>query len=390
MVTASPLNRPKILHLGKYSYHADEAGGVEAFLKSYTEYLKDNYNQTVVLFDSTIKKRKTTQEKGITIILFPVHFIAGYAPVNLFTPFYLHEIIASFSPDIIHVHMPSLLPFFCLWRLIKRKTIIHWHADVAGTKVSKTLAFPLYKIMEKLLLTIADSIVVTSRHYRDTSQSLKPFKKKCAIIPIGIDPTPREALSDGTLSEPIRDFIHDKRLVLSIGRLSYYKGYAYLIQAIALLQQEDVVLVIGGQGPEMKSLERIIQKHHLRNKVLLPGKISENDKKILLSRAVIFCLPSIDRAEAFGLSLVEAMKNNLPLLTTHVKGSGMNHVNIHNQTGIQVAPRDPSALAEALDTLLNGPDLAKVFGKQAHQRFLDHFQLPKIAEQLNRHYQHLL
>lgn len=389
MVTPAP-ERPKILHLGKYNYTSKEAGGVEAFLKKVTECLKGDYDQTVLLFDSSIKKKTHIAENGVNIILFPVHFVAGYAPINLYTPLHLHKLISSFSPDIIHIHMPSLLPFFCLWGLFRRKTVIHWHADVEGTQVSNSIAFPIYQVMERILLTLADSIIVTSKEYLDTSQSLKPFKKKCTIIPIGIDNSTHEPPLDQALSTPIRHFIRNKKLILSIGRLSYYKGYAYLIEAMDLLQQDDIVLVIGGQGPEMKSLEKIIKRRRLGDRVLLPGRINEGDKNHLLSEALIFCLPSIDRAEAFGVSLVEAMKKSLPLITSHVKGSGMNHVNIHNQTGLHVAPCDSRAIANAIGTLLHNPDRLKSFGKQGHQRFLDHFQLPKIAEQLQTHYFNLL
>lgn len=386
MVAQGSEKRLRTLHLGKYAYHSVEAGGVESVLKTYTEHLKNDIDQIVLVFDSSIQKKISLTENGITIIRFPVHLIAGYAPVNFFMFFYLRKIIHSFSPDIIHVHMPGLMPFFCLCDLKKRKTIVHWQADVDGTRVSKNLAFPFYKILEQRLLNIADVIITTSFQYLDAGRALKPFKKKCIVIPIGINQNQPDVPSEESLSPDISNFIKNKTLILSIGRLAYYKGYHFLVQAMGYIEYDNAVLVIAGQGPERKFLEKTIQQYNLKDRVFLPGKISESDKKQLLSKACIFCLPSIDRAESFGVSIVEAMAYSLPLITADIKGSGMNHVNIHNKTGLKVAPCDSRALANSLNRLLSNPEFSKKLGKNGRRRFLDHFQSRDMAAQIKKHY----
>lgn len=409
--------KPRILHLGKYDYNSREAGGVEYVIKNCTEHLKNDFDQTAALFSNSTDKIITVSDNGIKKVLFPVHIVAGYAPVNFSMPFYLKKLINSFSPEIIHVHMPGLMPFFCLPELKKRRTVVHWHADVEGTRVSKNIMFPAYRLLEKRLLQNADSIIVTSPQYLDSSRSLKKWKKKCSVIPLGITTKVNKSITGKTnigtpdignsngginkkniaepenekgLSQNIADFIKKRKFILSVGRLSYYKGYKFLVLSMKQIKDNNTVLVIAGAGTERDSLLKKIKKNNLEKKVLLPGKISEHDKNILLSRAEIFCLPSIDRAEAFGLSLVEAMQFSIPLVTTKVKGSGMNHVNLDNKTGLKVAPANSRELAKALDLLLNNKKLSKKLGKNGNQRFMENFQSKIAAENIKSHYLRIL
>lgn len=142
-------NKPRILHLGKYDSTSSEAGGIESAIETLTEHLSDNFNQMVVVFTRESKKFKLIQSNaGIKKLLVPVHIVSGYAPVNFFLYFSLKRIIHIFSPDIIHVHMPGIMPFFCFHELKKNTTIVHWHADVQGTRVSKHWIFPVYRLFE--------------------------------------------------------------------------------------------------------------------------------------------------------------------------------------------------------------------------------------------------
>ncbi len=411
------MTKPKILHLGKYDSNSPEAGGIESALENITMQVKNDYNQIIVAFTGKYKKIKFIQSaSGIKQLLIPVHFVIGYAPVNFCLPVFLKKIINSFSPDIIFVHMPGIMPFSCLNELRKRKTIVFWHADVEGTRVAKNCIFPLYRLFEQQLLKNARSIITTSPHYLDSSKSLKHYKKKCSIIPLGIEDMTDNAgkftfltdtankttavlpdtdnttavFSDTTINKPaslpdaINNFIKTKRLILSVGRLAYYKGYTFLVEAMQFIKDDNTVLLIAGEGNERQEIEQKITDLDLKTKIMLPGTVTNMEKKLLLSRAAIFCLPSIDRAEAFGVSLLEAMQFNLPLVTTRVKGSGMNYVNIHNRTGLSVQPSNSFELAMAFNTILNHPGLAKKFGNNAKQRFIDHFQARNMAESIKK------
>jgi len=103
----------------------------------------------------------------------------------------------------------------------------------------------------------------------------------------------------------------------------------------------------------------------------------------------LFCLPSISRNEAFGLVLVEALYFGKPLVTTNVDGSGMNYVNINNKTGLVVPPKDPKALAEAINMILSDENLYSRFSKNAKERFKE-FEIDSIANRIINIYQEVL
>lgn len=376
-----------ILHLGKYDDTDGAAGGIEYVIKECTRQLSCDFEQVLVLFSRQVAQLTEFQQQGIRKIILPVHFVIGFAPVNFILFFYLNSIIKKVSPDIIHVHMPGLMPFFCLNRIRKMKSVVHWHADVDGTKVSKSLLFPFYKLLETQLLKAADSIIATSFQYLDSSRTLKRFKQKCRVIPLGVS---AEKKQSGLLSDNISRFIKNKKAVVAIGRLTYYKGFIYLIRAMKHVNHKQAVLVIAGDGPEKQVLLNEIKRLRLADSVYMPGRISEQDKHSLLSRADVFCLPSIDRAEAFGVALLEAMQHGLPLLTTRVKGSGMNHVNIHNQTGLTVRPADERSLADALNRLLDRPDISRQFAENSQKRFDTCFRAEVTTKALKMHYQAMI
>jgi len=82
-------------------------------------------------------------------------------------------------------------------------------------------------------------------------------------------------------------------------------------------------------------------------------------------RASVAVVPSVGN-EALGLVAVEAMIAGCPVVASGV--GGLREVVQHGVTGLLVPPRDPGALAEAIDTLLDEPELRKRLGEAAAER----------------------
>jgi len=88
----------------------------------------------------------------------------------------------------------------------------------------------------------------------------------------------------------------------------------------------------------------------------------------------VFCLPSVNRAEAFGIVQVEAMAAGKPVVSSAL-GNGVDYVNQHGVTGLTPPPGDVAALASALGQLLDDASLRQKFGQQAQARVEQEFSL---------------
>jgi GalNAc-alpha-(1->4)-GalNAc-alpha-(1->3)-diNAcBac-PP-undecaprenol alpha-1,4-N-acetyl-D-galactosaminyltransferase len=160
------------------------------------------------------------------------------------------------------------------------------------------------------------------------------------------------------LPNPVRkikriDVSPEKRIV-TIGRLSKEKGHKYLIEAISKMNLDGWVLDIIGDGPERKSLEELVEKNSLVDKVFFHGM--QKDISLYLSRSKIFVLPSL--SEAFPLALIEAMSLGLACISTDCLAG--NSVIIENEVnGLVVKPADSNQLMNSMNLLINNESLCQ-------------------------------
>jgi rhamnosyl/mannosyltransferase len=286
--------------------------------------------------------------------------------------------------DIIHVHCPDPLTTFALFLIRpKAKIVVHWHSDIIKQKQLLKLFMPL----QNWLLSRADKIIGTSNDYIQYSPQLKNFTHKIECIPIGIS-TERMKVSLHEV-EKIKEFYANRKIVFSLGRLIYYKGFEYLIEAVKYLPK-DVIVLIGGTGVLGARLQQLILSFELSDRVKLIGRIEDKDLGNYFEASEVFCLPSIERSEAFGVVLLEAMQMGKPIIATKIDGSGVPWVNQDNLTGFNVPIKDPKALAERIMLLLTDAVLYKKIAESSKKRFYSEFTETKMVEKVLKVYTDLL
>ena len=375
----------KILHISKF--YPPEPGGIENFVYDLANsQVRQGHDVTVLCHQAdTAGPTLTETIHGATVIRVRTLGQLAYAPVAPAFLFHLHRTIRRFQPDVIHAHLPNVSAFWLLFCPKTCSLILHWHADVVASKINRKMSFlyQLYKPWESTLLKAADRIICTSGTYLKNSMPLRPWRKKCRVVPLGLDP---ERLK---LFDKKKQNLHQSDLtVLCVGRFSYYKGFSNLVDAVEKLP--DVRLIIVGDGPEYPSLKDRIRQKNLSHRVLLPGKIRNDALFQLYNECDIFCLPSIERTEAFGLVLLEAMFFGKPLVTTQIPGSGVMEVNQQGITGLQVPVADAGALREAILYLKEQVDIRLKMGRAGRRRFNQNFHIQPVAEKITRLYQDAL
>ena len=271
--------------------------------------------------------------------------------------------LASGRCNILHQHAPN--PWGDLTALsVDRKVpvVMTWHSDIVRQKA----LLKLYGPVQRRAIARADRIVVfTPRHYESSEQLHQlDVGGKIVQVPIGIDfgrLAPERA--DAAARTEIADFARGRPVALTVGRHVYYKGYEFLLSAMARLKS-DTVLVMIGAGALSGALQRQADKLRIADRVLFMGEVDDARLASALHACDFFCLPSIAPSEAFGIASAEAMSCGKPTIVCQL-GNGVNYLNRDGHTSLTVPPRDVGALAEAIDTLALDTGLRRRMGAEA-------------------------
>lgn len=355
----------RIVHFAKF--YPPEYGGIESITEALAEdHSAAGHKVTVVCFTHKPQDRKTKTAFQNPRILRQKTNFKGSQPLSV--TYFLTAIREGRRADLVHVHAPNLLASFATLFLRRcTKVVVQWHGDIQ--KGWKNI---LVRPLENLMLSRADSIICTSQNYADGSPILRPFIDKISVIPLGIEEVVAHDFNPHA-NQRSRDFI------LFVGRLVPYKGLQYLLNAMPLVSS-DLDLVIAGTGPLRQELEARTEELNLSNRVTFVGRCSEEELHSLFWNAKLFCLPSFDKREAFGVVLLEAMRMSVPVVTFDIKDSGVPWVNQDGITGIVVSEIKSSALAGAIEKLACDEQLRRRLSVGARQRFLAEFQRKKMCE----------
>ena len=357
--------RPKILHVGKY--YPPYRGGIESHLETLCTGLSEYLDVEVVVASGS---GETLRESPNGI---PVTRLASRCAIRSqsITPS-LIEFIAKNDADIVHLHLPN--PWAAVAYLLSRSNsplVITHHSDIVRQRVLKLAYAPV----ERVLARKCSAFIATSQSAVDFSPVLHEHRGKCAVVPLGVA---QESFlePDQTELDRVRAE-YDGPLVLSVGRLVYYKGLEYLILA---MKHVPAKLLIIGTGPLEHSLRALIRDEALTGKVILLRDISPERLRALYHAAHVFVLPSIVKSEAFGIVQIEAMAAGCPVINTDLP-SGVPFVSKHGESGITVPPRDSNAIAGAINALLSDGALRAAYAQGARARAARLFTAVNMVEQ---------
>jgi glycosyltransferase involved in cell wall biosynthesis len=182
------------------------------------------------------------------------------------------------------------------------------------------------------------------------------------------------------------DFSSTPPLIIAVGRLIPKKGFGYLIRSCALLAErgKSFRCEIIGEGPLENELRGQIDELCLQNNVVLTGAKPQTQLRRRLAAATVFVLPSVIDPDG-GMDnlptvIMEAMATGLPVVSTNI--GGIPEMVIENETGFLVQPGDASAMADAIQLVINDPSLAQRLGQFGYQRAQQLFSIEKNVREL--------
>jgi rhamnosyl/mannosyltransferase len=234
----------------------------------------------------------------------------------------------------------------------------------------------LFKPFEKLLLKQAQAVIASTEEYFNYSQALKPFEEKCHFIPLAIKTRSTE-LDAKHLDWAQKKWRNAQYKIYNIGRLTFYKNHQLLLEAAQLLPQ--ALFIITGSGELQQKLMLSIKQKQISN-IILTGSLSIEKLDALMKTCDAFCLPSNDRAESFGMVLLEALNFNKPILVSNLAGSGMKWIASQTHLGHTFDCNDAKDLIRTIEDL----SILKSNNKIKNTPF---FHIQKCAHSIDQLYQ---
>lgn len=371
--------RPRILHVYK-DFFPPVRGGIENTINLMARGCLDEFDVSVLVCGGTSGEDEEMID-GVRVVRVREWTRLWSAPI---APDFVRALSREAQrTDLLHFHHPNPTGDLAyLLRGHRKPFVITYHSDV----VRQRAAMLIYGFLQRFMMRHAAVIMPTSPDYIASSASLRPHKEKCQVVPLGIEIerfTPTPGIVEH--AQEIRRRMGTP-IVLFVGRLRYYKGLHFLIEAMRAVEAQ---LVVVGSGPEESFLREKVLQAGLEERVHFVGELDDAELLWYLYAADIFCLPSHLRSEAFGICQIEAMACGVPVVSTALD-TGVPFVNKHGETGLVVPPADPQALASALNRLLADDNLRRTFGEAARRRAATLFSAQRMNELVKRVYRKVL
>jgi len=280
----------------------------------------------------------------------------------------LAKLIQQFQPHILHSHL--------------------FHANVAGRIVGSILSVPhvistihtvekgkrWHNKVENLTCRLSHKTTCVSPSvYQHAARNIHIPESRLQVIPNAIDVVRFAYAEPIDLAEFHLD--SNKTTLVFVGRLDPVKNVDVLLQATARISQEqDVQLLLVGDGPERERLETLTETLNLTDGVRFAGQ--RLDVERILKAADIFILPS--QWEGMPMSAQEAMASGLPVIASRTEG--IVDIIEDNATGLLVTPGSVEQLAHAICRLIQNPPLAQQLSHAAQQKARALFSMESIVQ----------
>ena len=266
------------------------------------------HNVAVICCTKGDQSGRTTTSTGVVVERAASIGIVNSMPISPGLVAAMRRILPT--ADVAHFHEPFPLGTLALLLLRQpRKLVTTWHGDIVKQKYLK----PYAEWFQSRLADRTDAIVCTTERMAASSPVLRRHTGRIRIVPFMIDTTPFDAVrgDQARIAETQRRW--GGRYMLGCGRLVPYKGFGFLIDALA---GTDMRAILVGEGPLRDDLEAKARSLGVSDQVVFAGAVDDETLRDLYCACEFFAFPSALQGEAFGIVQLEAMAAGRPVINT--------------------------------------------------------------------------
>jgi len=278
--------------------------------------------------------------------------------------------------ELVHIHVPhAFLP------KRRRRIVSTFHVVWADYSDALRRQRPM-SIFDLQLAGMNDRLIRAEKKLADSSDAVIAVSQSVKhelVSRYGIDPDNVHVVHNGVDMVKSQSTRERKNIFLYIGRQTAHKGLPYLLKAFGRFARNNrnYDLVIVGErleGGIDSSLVHLSNELGIRDRVKFTGRLSEARTWELLGQARCLILPSL--AEAFGMTVLEAMASGTPVIATRV--GGIPEVVRNGCNGLLVPPADADALSDSLERIASDSRLRRTLAEEG-RRSCAQFTWDKMA-----------
>ncbi len=277
------------------------------------------------------------------------------------------------------------------WQVVRARKKLGYRVVITSTENIPFPAWdrPLIARRKQEVLENTDLFLALTPDARDVLAAENVPLSRVRVVPYALDLQrfrPGNPAATWVTRTGIRlnDFV-----ILFVGRLVWEKGIFDLLNAVRMMNSENLRVIFVGDGPERQSLKQYANLLNLESVISIASAVPYSEIEKVYQLADVLALPSIPTRgvrEQFGLVLIEAMACGKPVVASRCGSMP----GIIQDAGLLTNPGDANSLAQALNQLRHSPDMRQRLGQRGRAVAEQNYDRNKVAEQIHEAYQCVL
>ena len=291
-------------------------------------------------------------------------------------PLFHSDRLSLFKNDIVYITpgqtffgIAKYTLFILLSTLLNKELIIHVHGNFLGKQYDELKGFKK-KFFYYLISKFTKGIVLSE----SLKNNLSPFLDTSKIFIV-------ENFAEDFLFKDLKKDINRNLQIVYLSNLMEEKGILYLLDALAVLEERNIIYKAKIAGNIDESLkEKIVTKINKLENTSYLGIVYKKEKKELLEWSYIFVLPTFYKMEGQPISILEALATkNVVIATNH---AGIKDVITSNVNGYLVKPKSVESIVEPLLFLKENRDKIKEIAELNFEYFINNFTVQKFKNKI--------
>jgi len=305
----------------------------------------------------------------------------------LYTPALASKMVevAKFEKlDLIHAHyaIPHATSAYLAKQVLNDENL-RIITTLHGTDITLVGLEPSFLPVMKFSIEKSDGVTAVSRFLKEKTMTHYNINKDIEVIPNFVDTDLFKRIDSTSIRKSIAP--NGEKILIHTSNFRPVKRVMDVIKIFhAVVKKVPSKLILVGDGPDRSSCENLSRELHVNDHVKFLGKQAELVD--LLSAADLFLIPS--QSESFGLSALEAMACEVPVISSSV--GGLPELVVHGETGYIAEIGDIDRMAKYAVELLSNDARRDIFAKAGRRRAIENFAIEKIVTLYEQHYERIL